>query len=427
MAWLSGTTLWDGAGWTLLLTGLLLAAWALFWDRPGGRLRCPRCWYRVEGVPISLLKFHRTQREAMKCPECGEVITDERMLRRTRRRWWLLLPALLLIMLSPQAWDQPGRIQDTETWSRAVPTWITACALQWNDTSVRADVKMLLSVRRPRCNALERAWMDLWRERTMHLDARDQLSYRATVVAGMPFIVKEDPSPTWRTSRFGTNPPIAARSRVFAMPIPISSELESRSYRLLDTLKSGDALSDDVVIGPGWPNERRLRVVAPLKPGHHTILIPMQENDDAGPLRVDAPIDIEVVEDVNAVLSPQLEEAFQEQLRKWIRLNLTTEKAKVWYVGTERSANYALSCELVKSGTVIAKSNWPLLPLGERMTTITLDYEFRRELRAIRDNPALPADWTLRLRGAPEVTHEFTHDSTYWKGEVEIPIRDVLK
>jgi hypothetical protein len=46
-------------GWTLAAAGMVLLAWALFWDRSRGRRRCPKCWYNMEGVP------------GLRCPECG--------------------------------------------------------------------------------------------------------------------------------------------------------------------------------------------------------------------------------------------------------------------------------------------------------------------------------------------------------------------
>lgn len=72
------------AAWAIWVIGGATAAmaagvcvWALVWDRSRGRLRCPRCWYSLDGgadMPIV-------------CPECGRRIERARGLRRTRRRW----------------------------------------------------------------------------------------------------------------------------------------------------------------------------------------------------------------------------------------------------------------------------------------------------------------------------------------------------
>lgn len=188
MSIVSGTTLWNLIGCTLLASGIVLALWCLFWDRSRGRLRCPRCWYRVEGVPISLLKFHRTQREAMKCPECGEVIPDERMLRRTRRRCWLLVPALLLIMLAPQAWEQPARIGDKETWQRAMPTWLYVFGGFSSDNAFKDSVEAEIKKRRTRVNAFGRAWMDYWWENGLWKEAESKLYVPKKVRIDSPFV-----------------------------------------------------------------------------------------------------------------------------------------------------------------------------------------------------------------------------------------------
>jgi hypothetical protein len=70
----------------LAVAGALLAAWALFWDRPRGRRRCPKCWYDMAGVP------------GLVCPECGLAARDEGDLLRTRRRWRLAGAAVVLLL-----------------------------------------------------------------------------------------------------------------------------------------------------------------------------------------------------------------------------------------------------------------------------------------------------------------------------------------
>ena len=74
---------WDwvfiALGWTLAALGLLLALWALFYDRSRGRKRCPKCWYSMEGAEAA-------EDGAVTCPECGRRIASDQALHRTRRR-----------------------------------------------------------------------------------------------------------------------------------------------------------------------------------------------------------------------------------------------------------------------------------------------------------------------------------------------------
>lgn len=89
-------------GWMLAIGGVLFALYALFWDRPRGRRRCPKCWYDMAGVP------------GLVCPECGREAKGERQLFRMRQRRKLAvvvvlataLPAYVLIHV--EEWRQHG-------------------------------------------------------------------------------------------------------------------------------------------------------------------------------------------------------------------------------------------------------------------------------------------------------------------------------
>lgn len=64
----------------VLAACLVVTWWGLFGDRTRGRRRCPRCWYDLSHTA------------GLTCPECGRVAARERQLHRRRRR---LLPAAL--------------------------------------------------------------------------------------------------------------------------------------------------------------------------------------------------------------------------------------------------------------------------------------------------------------------------------------------
>ncbi|MFG0242050.1 MAG: hypothetical protein ACF8R9_04605 [Phycisphaerales bacterium JB054] len=70
----------------LLVAGVVCVARFMLGDRSRGRLRCPKCWYDMDGG-------------GEKCPECGRVVRSGRDLRRTRRpkRWAVVGVGLLLL------------------------------------------------------------------------------------------------------------------------------------------------------------------------------------------------------------------------------------------------------------------------------------------------------------------------------------------
>ncbi|MEO1277453.1 MAG: hypothetical protein AAFV77_00660, partial [Planctomycetota bacterium] len=97
--------------WLLLALGVLGLAWALFWDRSRGRKRCPKCWYRLDGVPAA--------EGTTTCPECGKEVRKPRRMLKTRRRWGLAMLALLAVLGSYASHAYP--IVRDHGWWRTVP------------------------------------------------------------------------------------------------------------------------------------------------------------------------------------------------------------------------------------------------------------------------------------------------------------------
>lgn len=98
---------WSGAI-TLGVAGLLLLTWALFWDRPRGRRRCPRCSYDM------------SETRGLTCPECGRNAKHERTLHRTRRNWKAAAGALVLIAVGLATAIVP--YARSPQWHRFAPT-----------------------------------------------------------------------------------------------------------------------------------------------------------------------------------------------------------------------------------------------------------------------------------------------------------------
>ncbi|MCH7792608.1 MAG: hypothetical protein IID31_10055 [Planctomycetes bacterium] len=111
------STGWDwifhALGWALAAAGLLLALWALFWDRSRGRKRCPKCWYSMEGAA-------QGEGGRYTCPECGKVIADDRTLHRTRRRPRRVVISLMVWIVGYAVFVTPAVRRDG--WVAVIPT-----------------------------------------------------------------------------------------------------------------------------------------------------------------------------------------------------------------------------------------------------------------------------------------------------------------
>ena len=100
------TWLFPTIAWTLAALALALLTWALFWDRPRGRKRCPKCWYDMAGT---------SSRDDLDCPECGHTANTERSLGKTRRRPKVAgLALILLLVFSHAAYALTTRLQKVQ-------------------------------------------------------------------------------------------------------------------------------------------------------------------------------------------------------------------------------------------------------------------------------------------------------------------------
>lgn len=439
MSWLSGTLLWEVVGGVLLVSGVLMGLWVLLRDRSRGKLRCPKCWYLMEGTPAQSLELLASKRQSLRCPECGKVISSVRQLRKTRKRWWLMLPAVMFVVLAPQAFDQPQRIAGGETWSRAVPTWLACCFLVSDDVNTRTDAKMLLTMREPRCNSLDKWWMYKWRDAGLPLDLKDLLEHRKEVVAGMPFGVDGHLNMSWavnsprftvlrpnvRILRNSSTPMMPAAgfvSRVFSTPVTISETIHPNEWKVVP---ENDAAACASRV---WASYIKFRAIAPVDTGKRRVYVPMESIVGNEVIRLQVPIELEVFADVNAVLTPVDDKVFESQVAQWMRLQLTDDGgANVWYLGAERDFTFALKCEVIFEGKVVGTMTRPLLPYDHRSVEVQLSKEIHQRLLRVQRKLEPAHGWVLRVHGSPEAIHELTSLNEYWNGSVEIPIADVLE
>lgn len=73
-------------GWVFGVGGVVLALWAVAWDRSRGRRRCGKCWYDLS----------ESGETPVTCPECGREHRSVRSMSRTRRRWRLAVAGVVL-------------------------------------------------------------------------------------------------------------------------------------------------------------------------------------------------------------------------------------------------------------------------------------------------------------------------------------------
>ncbi len=102
---------WAALALGVAILGLGVLTWAILWgDRAKGRLRCPKCWYRMEGI------------EGLRCPECGRIARHENRLTRTRRRW--RAGALGLLLVATGAGGAGVMLAQKDLWLRITPSWL---------------------------------------------------------------------------------------------------------------------------------------------------------------------------------------------------------------------------------------------------------------------------------------------------------------
>jgi hypothetical protein len=177
--------MWTASAWILYGLSAAVAAWALLWDRSRGRLRCPKCWYSMDGASTGRGDEHED--EAWRCPECGRQGHAERQLRHTRRRWrWLILTALL-VAGGYEASVEP-RVR-AHGWSGAIPTPALIALLPWLEApEYRAFVAThipTLAARGAKPTLSQSAFLELYRRQEPGLALRWQRRWLAQRLAAL--------------------------------------------------------------------------------------------------------------------------------------------------------------------------------------------------------------------------------------------------
>jgi len=106
----------------LAAVGLIGHYCSLFKGRHKGRLRCPKCWYDMQGTTLPAT-----------CPECGHTAATKADLQRTRRHWWHALAALLLILPLAVVF---ARLHAAKVYYAVMPKWKLAEEVSGNGTTI---------------------------------------------------------------------------------------------------------------------------------------------------------------------------------------------------------------------------------------------------------------------------------------------------
>lgn len=140
----------DWAYWCLGLSfvalGASLTVWALFGDRPRGKLRCPRCWYDMTKSP------------GLRCSECGFTARRQRSLQRTHRRWGWATSGAIAMMVGWGLAATPRAQHSYYGWVGYVPTTVLVAGYPWLGT-IDTDLTDELSYRVGQLWSWQRAWL----------------------------------------------------------------------------------------------------------------------------------------------------------------------------------------------------------------------------------------------------------------------------
>jgi hypothetical protein len=411
-------------GCTLAAAGAALLLWSLFWDRPRGRRRCPRCWYDMGGVP------------GLVCPECGRVAALESHLRKTRRRPRYGALAAVLLLSAWVAASVPGYRRGG--WVRLVPSsalvllmpaepnWFYPGSLPWGTFAIPLP--------RTRGAAQQALFDDLWRRLTAGELARWQSQlylsrlFRADTSMHPAVLLMVPP-------RWPADQPLPVRE-LWAPPAGLTLDLRLPGGKwtgpepgLNPFLKGTRRLGDIGVRWLGLPRipgstvtlEMQLRMGAtPFWRGEHAFPIEISATAATFLKRLDSPEDTELVRDA---LRPRLVRTGQRLDVCFDHRNDEPRWQAVYFLPF-------FSAELRRNGTVLARGrggpDWWCFPAWITEESVELTPEPSIDLAAV--TPPLE----LVLRGDPEgagrdyLPRPFDHaHATCWAGELVISITEI--
>jgi hypothetical protein len=377
---------WSIAGWVLAAGGLLLAGWALFWDRARGRRRCPKCWYDMAGT------------SGLQCPECGRSARQEKSLSKTRRRpAGILVGTILMVGSYPiahiprmQAHGPIGAVPTT-----GLICWVSRYELpeKYNAATSTMSAPSRAAAELARRAMNEELWS--WQCRWM-LEAVGVIHARQCWPRGVPFEITCG-IPSWLMGAAGQD--LGVRSEPDGTKNPYIDHLLPWKIRTLE--KDEDHVDLTVQYGR-W---------------HGLWRIPVRQ--------VDTP-----EQAIVPVTGAQIDAAMRLALAAALRRDSNKNTSTGYMLGARLYRDkgpippdvaVGVTVEFRRDGQVMGQ--WPL---------VMNDSPYGEPVDWVRINPPSPgwdeedasdlARWTVTVRGSAEVAlRDLTRDR-YWRGEWTVPV-----
>lgn len=424
----------------LLLAGcVFLAWWGMFSDRAKGRRRCPRCWYNLAYTP------------GMTCGECGYTGRSEKDFARTRHRWGIALLAVLgAALIGGYVIDRAN----TQGWMTYMPN----TALVWlmpveGDSgpilgelgqrmtfNLLSDDQRLAMLRRaakgdPGRRPSGDAWTDKYggltlRLRRALLDHEDEAVQEevAEILMTIPPRVALSTRRTWPSDVGPTLDvqaidwwPVRMQWRIRAEPQLEGAEVDVHVLRDAPIQQRGYSL-----------------FLPPLEEGEHDVEVKLaidrRASADEDWQRIDervvtVPIEVEgsLTENLQAVSGEELDEAirrtFRSGLTKWdsgslpvrVGLNIRPTLSELF-----DDTAVGVRIDVYRNGELGRQLDiwWEAGPLG-RGTSWEVPW-LDDEVLGRPDEEG--EEWTVRVRGLPELALRVDGPTRYWAGEVTVPV-----
>ncbi len=376
-------------GWSIVMLALVLALWAMFWDRPRGRRRCPKCWYDMTASP------------GMRCSECGYEASSVWHLLKTRRMWrWLVAGVVAagvgyVLLVTPRV-QQVG-------WRGAVPTtaliwWVTHTEPEavWDELTKRMSAPTKQAAELTRRAAKDQLWDWQWRwmlRRVEGVRSRERwpVDYEWVISVGLPHWLESIGRP--QTSS------------------PLEGAEDSHGIHLIPW-RAGK-------LAAGTRAVERQRTVGPWS-GEWTVPVVLVESaDDA----------------MTPVLSNMIDAAIRRSLDVGFANDPNPPAGIDMMVGARLFRSRAPILDDVAVGIVVelkrdaeVMKEWVLVmrnsPYGEPVDWI----RFKRPTPGWNDQDAAEMDrWTVRVRGDVEAALNDLKRPRYWAGEYTVPLTDLLR
>lgn len=444
-----------GGEWIYWLVGGLLAviggvvlSWAWLWDRSRGRLRCPKCWYGMEGVPaapVGVDSEGRATGSRWTCPECGKKTLSEGKLRKTRRRRRWAALGLVMLVAAWGVWKFPeARRRGLVSY---VPTTILifthelAYTYNWGGSDVGGE--LMVRVYDNQVSSWQLARIAPWDLENL-VDTNGSLEHWP---AGFMLPV-ELQLPTWFVD-LSSRRMIVARPRLPDARTIAVAMFDDAGVRKVADVEALLAAGEMVVsqrqplyydVGGSWMCDDIYDAGTPL-PGQTEVLFDWRVLD-FGPegsvrrpktmwsgvfrLPLNTGSSAGAPEELQPVRSAEMDAGVRNGLVRGIEVMRSGELGLV--VGPPGLAlndvTLSVRVELLFEGEPLGEIRLIIQPEGSVEATI----EALPLAPAMDRLPAPPTDERLRVRVRPYVEGVVYRGSStrYWEGEVEIPLAEVL-